>query len=104
MTGNQYELSDLVSANVPDSGVANGSELMRFVDAALKGSPMDLTAARRDVIKAVGDAAFVDVCATVASFNAVVKIADGTGIPLEDAKAERTYDLRAELGINALRS
>ena len=32
------------------------------------------------------DAALVDACATLASFNAVVKIADGTGIPLEEAK------------------
>jgi hypothetical protein len=35
----------------------------------------------------------------VASFNAVVKLADGTGIPLEDFKAEATRDLRAEFGL-----
>ena len=69
----------------------------------LKGSPSELKAARTAVLSAIGPAAFVDTCATVASFNAVVKIADGTGIPLEDAKAERTRELRAELGINSLK-
>ena len=87
-----------------DSHVPNSAELLRFVDAALAGDEADLAVARQAVLEAVGPAAFVDVCATVASFNAVVKIADGCGILLEDAKAERTHDLREELGVNALRS
>ena len=85
------------------SGVANGRELLAFVDAVLTGSIAECAAARRAVIDAIGGAAFVDACATVASFNAVVKIADGSGIPLEEAKAERTEDLRADLGIDAMR-
>ncbi len=85
-----------------DSHVANGAELLAFVDAILTGDAAAHEAARTAVLEAVGAAAFVDVCATVASFNAVVKIADGSGIPLEDAKAERTRDLRQDLGIDAL--
>ncbi len=50
----------------------------------------------------MGTAALVDAAAIVASFNAVVKLADGTGIPLEDAKAQATQDLRAELGLERL--
>lgn len=64
----------------------------------------ELKAARAEVRRTLGDAALVDASATVASFNAVVKIADGTGIPIEDWKAERTADLRAELGIDEMRS
>lgn len=85
------------------SGVPHGVELIAFVDALLTGNATQCAAARGAVIDAVGGAAFVDVCATVASFNAVVKIADGSGIPLEEAKAERTRDLRTDLGIDALR-
>ncbi len=103
-TGNEYDLAAIVSASAQDSGVAHGRQLLRFVDAVLNGSETDLRLSRNDVHKAIGAAAFVDTCATVASFNAVVKIADGTGIPLEEAKAERTRDLRAELGIDALKS
>lgn len=85
------------------SGVPHGGDLIAFVDAVLTGSAAQLAVARRAVLDALGGAAFVDVCATVASFNAVVKIADGSGIPLEAVKAERTRDLRADLGIDALR-
>ena len=83
-------------------GVPFSEELLRFVDAVLL-QPNDLGSARAAVRASVGDAAFVDVCATVASFNAVVKVADGTGIPLEDFKAEKTAQMRAELQIDRLR-
>lgn len=62
-----------------------------------------LPAARAALRSTLGDAGFVDACATVASFNAVVKIADGSGIPLEDWKAERTADLRDALAIDDYR-
>lgn len=70
----------------------------------LSGGKAEQATARGAIMAAIGAAAFVDACATVASFNAVVRIADGTGIPLEDAKEERTRDLRASLGIDALRA
>ena len=81
----------------------HGKELLAFVEAVVGATP-ELPAARAHLRHAIGAAAFVDTCATVASFNAVVKIADGTGIPLEDWKAERTQDIRATLGIDDYRS
>ncbi len=87
-----------------DTQVPHGAELLAFVDAVLSGGDTEQQSARDVALEAVGAAAFVDVCATVASFNAVVKLADGTGIPLEEAKAERTQGLRRELGIDALQS
>jgi hypothetical protein len=77
--------------------------LTAFVEAVLGDDDAVLAAARRAVRDAIGDAGFVDACATIASFNAVVKLADGTGIPLEDWKAERTRDLRASLSLDDLR-
>ena len=58
-------------------------------------------AAARDRLKAeVGEEASVDAAATLAIFNAVVRIADSTGIPLEEAKAELSADLRGDLGLD----
>lgn len=77
--------------------------LVAFVEAVLGEDKAALTATRRAVREAVGNAGFVDACATIASFNAVVKLADGSGIPLEDWKAERTADIRAALDIDRMR-
>ncbi len=81
----------------------HGALLTAFVEACLGEDAAALAAARNRVRAAIGDAGFVDLCATVASFNAVVKIADGTGIPLEPAKEVRTRDIRAALAIDAFR-
>lgn len=76
---------------------------MALVDGALGEDMIVLEKARAAVRRDLGDAAFVDACAAIASFNAVVKLADGTGIPIEDWKAERTRDIRRALAIDAYR-
>jgi len=78
--------------------------LLAFVEAVLAGTEQEAQTLRMKIRETMGDAAFVDVCATVASFNAVVRIADGSGIPLEKIKAESTVDIRDELGINQFRT
>ena len=103
MTGKNYDLAAITEGAAIASGVPHGGVLLAFVDAVLGGDAGVLMKARRAVRAALGDAAFVDAAATVASFNAVVKIADGTGIPLEVAKEARTLELRAALGIDTLR-
>lgn len=92
-----------MDGTLAESGVPHGALLTGFVEAVLGDDEAGLAAARALARAALGDAAFVDACATIASFNAVVKIADGTGIPLEDWKAERTQDIRAALDIEAFR-
>jgi hypothetical protein len=47
-----------------------------------------------------GDGGLVDAAAIVAIFNAVVRIADATGIPLEETKAEASIDIRTSLKID----
>jgi hypothetical protein len=73
--------------------------LIEFGEAVLRGDTARRAAARAAIRRSLGDAALVDAAAIVASFNAVVKLADGSGIPLEDYKEQATRSLRAELGL-----
>ena len=82
--GSSYDLAVIVGDGGADGGVPHGTVLVAFVDAVLGGLDAGIAGVRASVRNAVGDAGFVDACATLASFNAVVKLADGTGIPLED--------------------
>jgi len=79
--------------------VPHAAELIEFGEAMLGGDEHRRTLARQGVYRALGAAGVVDAAAIVASFNAVVKIADATGIPLEDYKAAATQDLRDALGL-----
>ncbi len=102
--GSSYDLAAIVGDGRTDGGVPHGVVLVAFVDTVLGGSDAEFPGVRDSVRSAVGDAGFVDACATIASFNAVVKLADGTGIPLEDWKESRTRDIRDALSIGAFRA
>jgi hypothetical protein len=76
--------------------------LIEFGEAMLGSERNRQAAARQSVYRALGPEGLVDAAAIVASFNAVVKIADATGIPLEDYKEAATQDLRTALGLERL--
>jgi len=82
--------------------VPHGALLVEFGEAVLRGNAERRAGAREAIYRALGGAGLVDAAAIVASFNAVVKVADGIGIPLEDFKAEATAELREELGLERL--
>ena len=93
---------DLAAALVGDGeaiGVPFAALLTGFIDAVLGSDDAALEASRRDLRAQMGDRALGDAAATVASYNSIVKVADATGIPLEPETADKTADLRAELGI-----
>ena len=73
--------------------------LLTFTGAVLGDDDSEVSAQRALLREQLGDAALVDAAATVASYNAVVKVADATGIPLDEETAAATNDLRTDLGI-----
>jgi hypothetical protein len=78
--------------------VAHDSELLAFADAALGIG--NLKSARDALLQRLGNDALTDAAAVVGGFDAITRVADGTGIPLEPPKAEATADWRARLGID----
>ena len=74
--------------------------LTAFAETAVKGSQAELTHTRDALEAAMGKAAVVDAAAVVANFERMVRIADGTGIPLDKPMALLTVDMRSELGID----
>jgi hypothetical protein len=98
--GEACDLTLLTGAD-GDGNIPHGGLLVAFADAVLGGDDGRLANARSAIRTAMGDAAFVDAAAVAATFNAIDRIADATGIPIEDANAESTAELRATLGLNA---
>lgn len=74
--------------------------LIEFAEALLGNSSAQLSRAREAVAQAVGEAGLVDAAAVAANFNSIDRVADATGVPLEDEKTIATEDLRDTLGIN----
>jgi hypothetical protein len=98
--GEDYDLALLTGA-AGDGNIPHGALLVAFAEAALGSDEARLSAVRSDIRASMGDAALVDAAAIVATFNAIDRVADSTGIPIEEGKAAATADVRAALGINA---
>jgi len=97
--GEHYDLTLLTGAS-GDGNIPYGALLVRFAEAVL-GADQALLSIQAEIREKLGDAALVDAAAIVATFNAIDRVADSTGIPIEDAKAAATADFRNALGINA---
>ena len=84
---------------VGDVGIPHGPELLAFTN-EVHGDGEGLASARQELITAVGADGLVEAAATIAAFNGLVRVADGTGIPLDAGLDGFSHDERARLGID----
>jgi len=83
--------------------VAHGAELLAFSDAVMQGDAQAVARSRDDLERAVGAAGVADAAAVIAMFNVVDRVADATGIPIDEEFArEARYAVGAELGMGHL--
>jgi hypothetical protein len=82
-----------------DGGVAHGARLLGFTDAVMGDDPEALRRERQALRALLSDEAFVDTCATIGAFNVVDRIADATGIPLDDFMRAIGESVWTELGL-----
>jgi len=73
--------------------------LLRFASAA-QHETADLAIARAELLDAVGPDGLVEAAATIAIFSGLVRVADGTGIQLDDGVLADSADYRDRLGLN----
>jgi hypothetical protein len=86
-----------------ESGVPHGEVLVRFAEQVVRDGD-DLARARAELLAAMGPAALIDAAAVVGNFERMVRIADGTGIPLDTPVQAMTGRLREDLGLDGYRS
>ena len=91
----------MLTGRTGDGNIRHGALLVAFADAVLGSDDARLAGIRSEIRTKVGDAALIDAAAIVATFNAIDRVADSTGIQIEESKAEATADFRTALGINA---
>jgi hypothetical protein len=87
-----------------DGGIPQGDLLVAFAEAVVGNDRAPLNAARGALVDALGTDALVDACCIAATFNAIDRVADSTGIPIDEARLEPTAEFRESLGINAFPS
>ncbi len=99
-SGNDIDFNAILGETDGDVGIPHADILVEFTEAVWGDDDTRLMTARKAIVDVMGEDALVDASGITATFNAIDRVADLTGIPLEDSKAEDTADLREELGIN----
>jgi hypothetical protein len=95
-----YDLGSVTGAVQDDGGVPGGRLLVEFAEAVLGEDDAALLRARAALMTALGSTGLVDAAGVVGLFNAIDRIADATGIPLEAEKAAASADFRAALDLD----
>lgn len=94
-----YDLS-AVTDDRGDSGVPH-SDVIRALTEAAVGNRWDALASLREAAsRMLGEQAMVDVLTVAAGFNGITRVADATGIPLDERARAATEDMRAAVGID----
>ncbi len=101
--GAEADLLAIVRGADVDSRVLHGAELLQFVDAVL-GNGAGLEQARNTLTACAGTEVVADAAGVIGNFMRMVRIADGTGIPIDDYFDEPGRDIRAQLGIDSFSS
>ncbi len=81
-------------------GVEAGVELRNFADAILMQPAEEIVRTRKQLVEKLGEPAMIDAAAVVGNFQRMVRIADSTGIPLDEPVLMISQFIREDLGIN----
>ena len=101
--GTEADLLAIVRGADVDSQVPHGTELLQFVDAVL-GNGANLEQARNRLAARAGPDAVADAAGVIGNFMRMVRIADGTGIPIDSYFDEPGREIRDRLGIDSFSS
>ncbi len=82
-----------------DAGIPAGRQLLAFAN-AVEGQSNDIETARSELLAEVGTDGVLEAAGTIAIFNGLIRVADGTGIRLDDGLNGASSDERDRLGIN----
>ncbi len=87
-------------AKAGDSGILYGEQLIAFAEAAVRGDVTELAEARDALRTVASSEILVEAAAVIGNFQRQVRIADGTGIPLDGVIVGASDDFRQEMGLN----
>ena len=103
-TNTEVDLDAVNGAASADGGIDHGARLVAFTEAAMGADDGALAKERVALREVLSPEAFVDTCAAIGAFNVVDRIADATGIPLDDSLALVSKDVREELDLGRFAS
>jgi hypothetical protein len=86
------------------SGVEHGAVLIAFAEAMVEDDDEILAQTRQAVIETMSPEAMVDAAGVASNFERMVRIADATGIPLDERMEALSKEVREQLHLERFKS
>jgi hypothetical protein len=99
-TGTELDLAAIDGDAESAAAMAHGVELVRFAEALARRDEKALDEARAELLRAAGPRVLVDAAGVAANFQRMVRIADATGIPVDDMGSALSGEIRDRLGLD----
>jgi hypothetical protein len=96
------DLTAVTEASHP-SGIEHGDALVAFAEAVVARDGAAIAGTRERLVAAMGAEAMVDAAAVASNFERMVRIADATGIPLDDRLESIGRPVIDQLGLERFR-
>ncbi len=97
-TGAEFDLTSL-SGDDAKGTVPHQNLLLDFAEAVVLRDRDTAAALRPKLIEALGPAGYLDACAVVAGFHGFTRIADASGVPLDERYLGDAEDVKAQTGV-----
>ncbi len=95
---------EAITAGTDSSGkhsqVPHSDLLIALAEAVVAADEEELRPLRERAVAEMGEEQLVDAIAVAGNFMRMVRIADGTGIPLDKPMMQMSQDFRADLGVD----
>lgn len=95
-----YELAAINTADT-DSGVPYGAILIKLAELTATSAWTELKTTLAEAASTIGEQQAVDALVVASAFNGITRVADATGIPLDENTEEGTKFMRESIGLDA---
>jgi hypothetical protein len=95
-----YDLTAITDRS-RNSGVPNGELLTALAEQTAGAACQALKGTLAKAIETMGEQQAVDALVVASAFNGITRVADATGIPLDENTAETTVEMRGAVGLDA---
>ncbi len=97
-TGDEFELTSLSGAQA-EGTVPHQKLLLAFAEAVVLKDEAAATELRPTLVESLGPAGYLDACSAVAGFHGFSRVADASGIQLDERYLADAEDVKAQTGV-----
>ena len=99
-TSQDFNLEVVIKAGEAEIGVRHEGILLRIAEAVCTGDARELALVREEGRDILGPQALVDAIAVACGFNGITKVANATGLPLDETTENSTVKSRQQTKID----